>query len=171
MSKTFESICHALRRAVHSSGASRMPNRFGTSDVVQEGVLQIWVEVDRNGKQLSEINTELIRRIAIGHICKLQRRNLASKRNINKESLNVPSDLARGGEDPIQTLAKCEQSLLMLESLSTLNPLQREIIVRRFFEEESFETIAGALEQTRYRVQELFSSSLETMQQFMDKNS
>lgn len=165
---TFEKICQELQWAVQTSGIPRMRSRFRTSDVVQECGIQIWKKIQSQGKPANEINSSYIRKVAIGHLCELHRFNLAAKRSVKREVANTAVDQVGTCYTPDNSNSKHEQAFAMLDSLRVLPPNQKDIVIRRFFEEQSFEAIAASLDLTIYRVRKLYESSLVTLRESVE---
>ena len=161
---TFEKICKELRRVIHTSGIPRMRSRFGTSDVIQECGIQIWKKISQSGQSLNEINSSFIRQVAMGHLCRLHRHNLASKRSIKHEA----SQTEQYGVPCADSKYKHEHAMAMVEGLQSLTATQQEIITRRFFEEETFETISHELKLTVHQVRKQCAVSLQALQRYVE---
>ena len=170
-STTFQNICGVFRQVIRRSPIPRIQSRYSTSDVIQEGLVQIVHEVEQNGKSISELNTAFFRNVALGHLAKLARSNLAEKRSVRLEVSGAAGNCLSSTLQEEDRLQKCEQSLLLLESMGQLTTPQKDVIIRRYFEERTFDQIAADLNVTVYRVRELHSSALETMRTFVNSKA
>ena len=93
----FDWIRRRFRRQLKLVRLPVQHGRFETSDVVQDGCLQIWNDLRRGDGDDLRVESAWLRTIALGHLCKFYRRNLAGKRTIKREDRSV--DAGRAGVD------------------------------------------------------------------------
>ena len=165
---TFDTICNDLRQIIHASGIPRMQSRFGTSDVIQECGIQIWKKICEQSDSPRDFNFTFIRKIAIGHLCRLHRHNLAAKRSIKQEASQEEQSQIHAEIFVDASSCKHQQAMAMLDGLQHLTATQKEIIIRRFFEEETFESITSAMNLTMHFVRKQYFISLQTLQRFVE---
>lgn len=161
-SSFFDTICGKLRRILQTRHGSRPTTRFGISDVIQESAIQVWRHVDQNNLSESKIDTRWLRSVAVGHYCKSLRFHLAAKRNMNTEARLGAASCFSNNDDPAMEHEQRDRAIHLMACIETLEPLKRQIVFARFFQELTLPQIATetglTIHGTRKRLQEAISN-------------
>lgn len=146
----------------------RQSGRHDTSDITQEGCLQLAKQFQ--GQSDPEIKSALLRKMAIGYLCKFKRANQAAKRAESREEYTILTAIPDANEmTPDQIAETRDLAMKLIECLATLEKEQREVIVKRFFEDKTFDGIAVELGMTRYRVTEIYQLTIKRLQQMLSQ--
>lgn len=157
-------LSEQVRTTVHKECGNTARHRFDTSDVVQESLIQIWLNLDEADlRRLIECKSWL-RKIALGHRAKLKRRHLAKKRSVYMESLLDNSFL----NEPAPTSAEAkldfdERVGMVMHEMENLEELDQQIVIRYIFENESFLKIAFDIERDSQFVRRRYKRAIRIM--------
>ncbi|MEM7263531.1 MAG: sigma-70 family RNA polymerase sigma factor [Planctomycetota bacterium] len=148
-----------LRRMIELRMDRRLRGRIDASDVVQESYIRVSRKLDRFGDNV-EMPFFLWLRLNTGHcLIDLHRKHLeAEKRDANLEvsiyrgpmpvtdSFSIAAQLLGRQTTASQQLMRAEAKLALESAINALEPLDREILVLRHFEELSNQETAQILE-------------------------
>jgi RNA polymerase sigma-70 factor, ECF subfamily len=147
-----------LRRMVELRLDRRLQSRIDASDVIQEAYVEV---VSRLGEYLSEPSYPLflwLRLIVGERLLKLHRHHLGTKMrdaelevSIYRGALPAASSAALAAQllgkhtSPTQAAMRAERMMRLQEALNTLDPMDREVLSLRHFEEMSLAETALSL--------------------------
>ena len=134
-------IREKLKKLVQKSCGQTIQSRFDYSDVVQEGMLQLFTSNNQDNCD----DTAWLSKIGTGHFCKLHRHNLALKRSVNVEEACVPNRLHSERGPCIE-----QASIELLACLGEIDNESRHAIVRRYYDGASYKKIAEELNTSPY---------------------
>ena len=143
-----------LRLLVEQRCATPIKSRFDYSDVVQEGMLQLCA--DKNSDPCDD--TAWLTKIGTGHFCKLQRFNLAQKRSVKSEE----SPSSQPGIATDKHLETC--TVALLKHLEELDAECKHAIIRRFYDNASYNQIAKELNTTPYGAKTICGEGIKILQ-------
>jgi len=130
------------------SGQNMVRSRFDTSDIVQESMLQIWMQLGDQDIASLELTRGLLAVIAKGHARKQMRFHTAQKRSVARErKIDRPSLNRDPG--PLEQADVREQIGMMLKALNHIHPVRQLIIFRRFFDDASYQEVADEIGRTK----------------------
>lgn len=141
MNDRAQQIREKLKKLVQKSCGKTIQSRFDYSDVVQEGMLQLFASGNRDNCE----DTAWLSKIGTGHFCKLQRHNLAKKRSVNIEEACVPGAILSQDKPCIE-----QASIELLACLSEIDSECRHAIIRRYYDGASYKKIAAELNTSPY---------------------
>lgn len=161
MNKVFlESVRRKLEAILGARRFNGMPSRFDRSDVIQESLVQVWRYIDTHGMTESSVNTGWLRSVAAGHYCKMLRFHLAAKRNINTEAAGSHPDMCPAEESHVELSEQRELALRLVDVIECLDPLPRQVVVSRLFEDQPFSQIARDTGLSVYLVRKTFGQAI-----------
>lgn len=175
LNEALASLRKNLGSSLRKSKRQVSTRRFDTSDVIQESLIQIWSECSADDHAACEserpVHTERLetasyawlRRIVLGHLAKQHRYHGAAKRSFRSEEKYPSSSLPGGDASPLSNCQSRELQQEFLVSLSRLTDVQRLVILRRIFEEESFSSIATELDCTLYFVRSEYKRAIKQL--------
>lgn len=168
-----------LSRFLRDSGRHVSNRRFDTSDVIQESLIQIWSECQKdcsteqddtlsqnsNGTEsLQTVSFARLRRIALGHLSKQFRFHGAAKRSVRRESQLVSSSLPYDDQTAADICETREMYLEFMVNLNLLDGTKQIVVYRRMFKDESYTVIAKQLGMTVYAVRTEFKNAIRQLQ-------
>ncbi len=139
-------ILNRYRRSLYPvvKGVKRVTtSRFDTSDIVQESMLQIWVEMRNDEESTFSANNGYLAKVGYGNTHRQHRQHLAQRRSINSEADVSVGDFAQSQVlDPQEKAQKDEMLLVLVQAIGSLKPDLRLVIFRRFFDQKTYQEIA-----------------------------
>ena len=150
-----------LKRLVQERCGTPIQSRFDFSDVVQEGLLQLYA--DTEGVNVCE-DTAWLSKIGTGHFCKLQRLNLAKKRTVYKEE-TVPVETVESVRETCVDSSLENGATALVKCLEKLDDESRHIVIRRFYDGASFKQIAAELNTTPYGAKVMIEEAILVLRQ------
>ena len=121
--------------------------RFDTSDIVQEGMLQVWIESCKENSETFDANSTYLKKVGTGQTTLQVRRATAQKRSVvNEERMADSSVLPDICPTPEELVVKDEQIIQMMHSVSMLPILQQQVVLRRYFDQMNLQDISAELE-------------------------
>ncbi len=186
-----------IRRLIHRNSPRCSNSRFDTSDVVQEALIQTWLEKGKHhvdsvpgspdGKQDEPLqtSTELANEdhdkdrrkvsnvwlniVSKGHLAKAFRHHFAGKRSLNKETTpDKNHDSESRAAGPVQQAEENEMTRLVLLAINDLDDLQRAIIRKRCFGGQSVTAVSAELGITEYRVKAETRAALAQLEESLN---
>jgi len=82
------------------------------------------------------------------------------RRSRDRQRAPMPDDPVSAGPSPLATLVVAEQTQAVLDALSRLRAAGRQVLVMRYVQQESYETIARRLGKDVHQVRSLASKAL-----------
>jgi RNA polymerase sigma-70 factor (ECF subfamily) len=145
LAELFDRFREKLRRMVRVRLDPRLAPRVSTSDVLQEAYIDAWKRLDHYFEKPEQNFYGWLRLIVAQRLADVHRRHLAQKRHAGREitiDAAGPADSAclaahlLGELSTPSTVAARNECLARLErALEQLDPLDREVLVLRHFEE------------------------------------
>lgn len=135
-----------VRDSVKKSKGKLNSSRFDTSDVIQEAMLQIWRDIEKSELSEKVFPQALVRRISRGHTAKMRRFHSADKRSFRKESSDADTCSIVDPALPIDHVERDEDVSMLRHAVKELNPVEKYIVYRRFFEGATFSSIGTDLD-------------------------
>lgn len=134
-----------LRRASRDLLGSQVRGRADSSDVTQEGMLQIWQQVKDSPQAAGDQAEAWFRRVGAGHASKIRRHHLAKKRTALAEEPRY-ADPIDGNTNPSMQAERQETLVVLLQALRDLDDCLQTVVLMRVFEDQTFAKIAQQLE-------------------------
>lgn len=133
---------HELRESARRFKQGSVNPRYDTSDIVQEGMVQIWTEMQHTGLEQFQANQTFLTRVSQGKACNLHRYHTAQRRSLRQES-RITAEPACDRADP-QRIAESQENLLrLLDAVSGLAPELKSVFCRRVFDRVTWREIAA----------------------------
>lgn len=158
LASLFERSKDALKRMIAMRIDVRLNGRIAASDVVQDAYLEAAKRLHHFAEQPDVPARVWLRWIAAQHLVDLHRRHLGTrKRDAGRElslergawpqasSGNLANLLAGTGTSPSQGAAREEEKARVLAALDHMEPIDREILALRHFEELTNVEVAEVL--------------------------
>lgn len=122
----------------------QVKSRIDTSDVVQEGLIQAWESLDAFRANSEGEFRSWARKVAKGKLANARRFHLADRRTVKNEVSSKAAMFERVGESGSDGPDRfpTEDIELLREAVERLDDRLRTIIHLRYFQNETFETIA-----------------------------
>jgi len=138
-----------LRSAIHARMDSRLARRVSAGDVIQETFLEATQRLEDYLRSPDMPFYLWLRFLALQRIMILHRRHVeAQARDLRREvpadggsepdSAGMDSLPARGGSTPSQIFYRAEKRDILKEAVEGLDPLDKEVIILRHFEQLSW---------------------------------
>jgi RNA polymerase sigma-70 factor (ECF subfamily) len=159
LAEAFEEFRDRLRRTVRLRLDPRLKGRLDPSDILQEAFLDA---ARRLPEYVAEPRVPLavwLRSLTLQRLIDLHRRHLGAKMRSAHRELSHPGDtipeasaasmtdlLTDGARKPDSEVASRERRTLLQQSLEALEPLDREILAMRHFEQLSNSDVAQILQ-------------------------
>jgi RNA polymerase sigma-70 factor (ECF subfamily) len=144
--------------------------RLDPADVVQETMLQAFHDLDQFRGQTEAEWVAWLRVLLAGHAAKLMRHHHADKRDPARETAPADYALAAPESMPTRQFLEPEQALRLASAIEALPSAMREVVVRRVFQREPFETLAASLGKTPGATRVLWSRALKQLRELLDRN-
>lgn len=172
MSKsTLNSALSSLRLRIYdcqfANTQGNIARRYDTSDIVQESLIQIWQDLEKqNSKQV--VSEALLKTIVRGHAAKMMRFNLTQKRTVMREvnGQQIESCYATNMQDQLEFE---DQVLLLFKAVRHLDGFEKKVIYRRFFEEMAFSEIAAEIKLPYHKVRRIYNVAMEKLRTELSK--
>ena len=128
--------------AHHASG--KVSARYDTSDIVQESMLQIWLEMEKARPDEFEANKSYLSKVGRGVANNMRRYHTARKRTALTEASSVMVDSAHSREqNPEELVVRQESILHLIRAISQLSQDEQMLVYRKFFDQKSVAQIAA----------------------------
>jgi RNA polymerase sigma-70 factor (ECF subfamily) len=146
-----------------------LAGRVDPSDVVQESLAQAYADLDQFRGTDEGAWVAWLRALVAGHAAKACRHHLAAKRHPGREEDGAGKFIAdtRAGAPDAALLGR-EEAARLAAAIDTLNPVMREVVVRRAFLDEPFSEVAGALGRSEGAARVLWVRALRRLRQALD---
>ncbi|MCG8648487.1 MAG: sigma-70 family RNA polymerase sigma factor [Pirellulales bacterium] len=151
-----------LRRTSRNLLGRRVSARADTSDVAQEGMVQVWKDLGKlRGSTDREVNA-WIKRIGSGHAAKIRRHHMAVRRSAKVESQRR-HDPPASQHNPLEMMERRETLAVLADAIEELEPRRQTVVVMRIFEDATFSQIAGRLDCSVSSARVLFAQAIEQL--------
>lgn len=158
-----------MRAIIRTSRLNYSSPRFDTSDIIQDSIIQVIGQVQLDEKQPQKVCHSWLRSVTLGHLAKHLRFNNAGKRSVKREKGRARYvDLENGKSNPASLSADGELIEIIVNSLGELEPLQRQIVSKRFFQHATYEEISQELNISIYSVRAGLLRALEQLRRKFD---
>src|SRR5437764_5511289 len=147
-----------LKRMVHLRLSRRLAGRVDDSDVVQEAYLEVARRLDEYIREPSLPSFLWLRQLTALKLAEVHRRHLGTQlRDADREvtlhrgglpladSFSLAAQLLGTLTTPSQAAIKAETRLLVQEALNSMDPIDREVLALKHFEQLSTAEIAEVL--------------------------
>jgi RNA polymerase sigma-70 factor (ECF subfamily) len=147
-----------LKRMVHLRLSRRLAGRVDDSDVVQEAYLEVARRLDEYIREPSVPFFLWLRHMTALKVAEVHRRHLGTQlRDADREvtlhrgglpladSVSLAAQLLGTLTTPSQAVIKAETRLLVQEALNSMDPIDREVLALKHFEQLSTTEIAAVL--------------------------
>jgi len=158
LSSLFSRHRDRLKRMVHLRLSRRLAGRVDDSDVVQESLLDVAKRLDEYIKQPSTSFSLWLRSMTALKLAEVHRRHLGTQlRDADREvtlhrgglpmadSVSLAAHLLGKLTAPSQAAIKAETRLLVQDALNSMDPIDREVLALKHFEQLSTTEIAEVL--------------------------
>jgi RNA polymerase sigma-70 factor, ECF subfamily len=167
-----ESCRQYLLSVANAELDSRLRNKAGASDLVQETFLEAQRIFDRFGGGSLEELRPWLRAILCNKLATFTRSyRCAAKRRIDYEVDLSGTAAGQEPADPIPSpsslMMRAEQATVLMAALGSLPESYRQVIVWRQLDDLSFETMAGRLGRSEAAVRKLWWRALQHLQRVM----
>lgn len=156
--------------AKHSKGALST-NRYDTSDIVQQSLLQVWQEIAKVGVDEFTCNATYLKKIGRGKATQLRRHHTAQCRAANKDK---PLDGDYADQSELDPQVITQQDELMTQAMmaaSQLSRVRQAIIFRRFVDGKTFQQIADELDLTIDVTRNNYQKALQQLRNLLANRS
>ncbi|MCC6408529.1 MAG: sigma-70 family RNA polymerase sigma factor [Planctomycetes bacterium] len=151
-----------LSLAVHGRIPTSLRGRFDTDDVVQSAFLDVFSSLEAFEYADDESFRGWLRRIAQSKLVDRIRQHTRARRAPESEHRDQPADehASPGERTPSEIVGEAEHHALLLDALTRLDPLDRDLVWMRLFEERAWAEIGGVLELTASVAQKRYARVL-----------
>ncbi|MEM7315257.1 MAG: sigma-70 family RNA polymerase sigma factor [Planctomycetota bacterium] len=163
----FREFQEKMRRIIRGR-YRRLSSRFRTSDVLQEGAIQMIKSGDMEKKPHE--NMSWLRKIALGHGRNLFRFHTADKRTVNKEDDHEVERLLEHGS-PDELVAQQELASRLMLCLTKLTPEQRQVIDLKVYSGVSFAEIAREMERSDSWVRRRYAEAIARLRVLLKEDN
>ena len=154
----FERYRDRLKRMVHLRLSRRLSGRIDDSDVVQEAMIDVSKRLDEYLKEPKTSFFLWLRNVTALKLAEVHRRHLGTQlRDADREvtlhrgglpmadSVSLAAQLLGKLTAPSQAAIKAETRILVQEALNSMDPIDREVLALKHFEQLSTAEIAEVL--------------------------
>ena len=155
----FERYRDRLKRMVHLRLSRRLSGRIDDSDVVQESLMDVSKRLDEYLKEPQTSFFLWLRNVTALKLAEVHRRHLGTQlRDADREvtlhrgglpmadSVSLAAQLLGKLTTPFQAAIKAERRIYVQEALNSMDPIDREVLALKHFEQLSTSEIAEVLE-------------------------
>lgn len=141
---------------------------FDTSDIVQEGMIQLTQGLDDfRGRTEAEFDA-WIGQIARGHAINAERKQHAKRRDVRSEMGGIVAGLAGSHQSPLELAAREETIQQLSEAIQQLDERQQTVLLRHVFDKETFVEIAKTLGCSQLTVSRLHKQAIAALSEIMN---
>ncbi len=160
-----------MRAAVRRLKRDRATSRFDTSDIVQEGMLQLVQGVNSfRGTTEAEFDA-WVRQIARGHTLNADRHQRAKCRDICNEIEGISHAMSGQQSTPDEELTKAETLDQLSLAIQQLDDRQQTVILSHIFERMSFSAIAEKVGCSTSTASREYDRAITVLAQLMEDTS
>ncbi|MBI5434309.1 MAG: sigma-70 family RNA polymerase sigma factor [Planctomycetes bacterium] len=151
-----------LSLAVHGRIPTSLRGRFDTDDVVQSAFLDVFSSLDAFEYADDESFRGWLRRIAQSKLIDRIRQHTRARRAPASEHSDQPAEAhaSPGERTPSEIVGEAEHHALLLDALTRLEPIDRDLVWMRLFEERAWAEIAEVLHLTASVAQKRYARVL-----------
>jgi RNA polymerase sigma-70 factor (ECF subfamily) len=151
-----------IRAVVCKLKHSKLSSRMDTSDLVQEGMLQVFQQLDSFRGTTEQEFDAWVKRIAAGTAANANRFHYAQKRSINNEILD-PTIPESDQPSPAETAEQSEVLTKLAAGIHKLDDRKRTVVLLYIFEGKTFEEIGEKVGCTAPTVSRVFNKAIQTL--------
>jgi RNA polymerase sigma-70 factor (ECF subfamily) len=161
----FERWRPLLRLQARRLLGAELSARVDPSDVVQEALAQAFQDLDQFRGQTEGEWVAWLRQVVTGQAAKMRRHHLAEKRDARGDRALPPAGTPDSGHGPLTQSLDREQAAHLAAAIEGLPGPMREVILRRVFHQEPFETVAQALGRSPGAARVLWTRALRLLRE------
>ena len=150
---------------------SRFTARVDSSDVVQDAMTQACRDAHQFRGQTEGEWVQWLRRILVFQATKLRRRHSADKRSIGREAASRVDPAIESSDGPLQTIIERDQLAHLAEAVEQLNANMREVVMRRVFDQQSFDDVAHAMQCTPAAARVTWTRAIRKLRTLLDQHN
>ena len=151
-----------IRAVVRKLKQSKLSSRLDTSDLVQEGMLQAYQQLDSFRGTTEQEFDAWVKCVAAGAAANANRFHYAKKRSINSEilPLAVPES---DQPSPAETAEQNEVLTKLAAEIQELSDRERTVVLLYIFEDRTFEEIGEKVGCTATTASRVFNRAIQTL--------
>ena len=158
-----------LRKAGQHLLNRSISRRADTSDIVQEGMIQVWQNMEMLNSIAPQQRKRWLEKVAQGHAAKLARRHLAIKRSAARTQ-TMAHETVDVTNDPFLNAKKNEEMVQLMKALATLEFAQQQVLFLTFFEGMHKREIAEKLGITYKSMRGIYEKALLALKLKLKEN-
>lgn len=163
-SATLSDVGRHLRHLATGRTPAALRPKYDTGDVVQESLLQVWLELRNGTRTEADYSRALLRTMAHGHGAKLADSYQCKSRSVAREQQLSDECGAKAATSDRSTANSNFELITELLKLTTqLNSETREILDRRFVRGQSFNLIAAEMDIAAHTVRRRYKSAIDEL--------
>jgi RNA polymerase sigma-70 factor (ECF subfamily) len=142
-----------------------------SSDIVQETLTQVFRDLNQFRGQTQAAWVAWLRAIVAGQAAKSVRYHTAEKRNHGREvAMNATLEVSTS-ETPLKELMDEEQAVRLAAAVESLPQAMRDLVVRRVFDREPFDSIARSLNTSPGAARVTWTRAIRKLREVLDSSS
>jgi RNA polymerase sigma-70 factor (ECF subfamily) len=139
--------------------------RVDPSDVVQEALTQAFQTLDQFRGQTEGEWVAWLRSMVIGQAARTLRRHRADRRDVTCDRPLPAAGTVDAAAGPVRRTLDREQAARLATAIEALPEPLREVVLRRVFHQEPFDTVAQALNRTAGAVRVIWTRALRQLRE------
>lgn len=160
-----------MREAVRKLKGSKPSSRFDTSDIVQEGMMQMVQQFDSfRGNTEAEFDA-WIKKIAKGHTLNVSRFHRAKKRDVTSEVTDQAGVLGSSDQSPPEEASRREMLERLAQAIQKLDDREQTVVMYHMFEELSFAKIGESVGASAATAKRVYDRAIEKLSRELDGHS
>lgn len=156
-------LTNRIRVFAHGKNGQNYQSRFATSDIVQEAAIQLLRMSRKDEQSMENINSSLLKRLAVGHSKTLREHHSALKRSVNSENKTCSQELTSDQRSPIEWAIKNEMNVQLVTALGKLEQEEKMVIDRYCIKGRSFNAIAREIGVPPHAVRKTYRNALRKL--------
>ena len=152
-----------MRQAVRRLKGNNPSARFDTSDIVQEGMMQVFRQFETFRGNTEEEFDAWIKQIAKGHTFNTGRLHRAKMRDVGNEVAGQASVQESQEQSPFEEASKREMLEQLAEAIEKLSDRQQAVLMYHMFEGLSFAKIADIVGCSAATAKRVYDRALEIL--------
>lgn len=158
-----------LRRDACGAMGARVAARCDSSDLVQNTLTRVFLKIQQFRGHTKAEWIGWLRRILQRESQRTRRRHLANQRDVRRETGDADDSIH--DIEPSTICSNRETQLKLYEAIRRLPANMRVVVVRRVFEQESFESIAAGLGKTSGSLRVIWTRAVRALRDDLKRRS
>lgn len=159
-----------LRLQARTLLGTQLSARLDPSDIVQDSLTQAFQDLGDFRGQTEPEWVAWLRRIVAGHAAKAFRHHTAVKRDARRDTALTETFAGKDADQPADAVIDAEQALRLADAIESLPEAVREVLVRRVFHREPFDSIARTLGTTAGAARVTWTRALRKLRERLESD-